>query len=519
MKTKYLALWATGILLATSLLSSCKEDLEQATPTSPETNIHSDSTSVVKYGTFRGIPITYVEKNGKAILEGDILLSKDDLAPASGVSGSGNARITGAGLIDHNYKWSNWTIPYQIEKGSNEAVIKKAMEEWETKTPIRFVPRTSQSADWIYFVNTPIASVSASFFGRQGGIQQIWLTLDADEATVIHEIGHAVGLYHEHTRRDRDNYITINWNNIKDEDLVKEQFNKWPIGEGFDYSLFDYQSVMMYPTKAHSRNGLPTIERKDGKSYAPGNVLSDGDVKTVVSMYSNLYFVMGDKLYAVNEKDGRKASLGEGWTGAGKTLAQDDHYVWGIQGGKLWKANRFNGAYEPVGNDDWTGATGLTGLDAQGNFYAVYQKRLYKVNKNGQRAILGSRTWNGVKALYYHNNALYIAWGLLLNKVNITTGEIERTYGKTQWSDTKAIAAVRGDAKYLYVMRKDALFRVDAVTGEVAGGEYFADVKAMTARSGYLFIVSGSKLIKMDEYSNKQTLTQGWAATTSVSAY
>ena len=68
-------------------------------------------------------------------------------------------------------------------------------------------------------------------------------------------------------------------------------------------------------------------------------------------------------------------------------------------------------------------------------------------------------------------------------------------------------------------MRKDALFRVDTDTGGILGGENFADVKAMTARNGYLFIVSGSKLIKMDEYSNKQELPGGWSGTTSVSAY
>lgn len=32
---------------------------------------------------------------------------------------------------------------------------------------------------------------------------------------VLHEILHFLGFYHEHTRYDRDEYIKVNWKNIK----------------------------------------------------------------------------------------------------------------------------------------------------------------------------------------------------------------------------------------------------------------------------------------------------------------
>ena len=62
-----------------------------------------------------------------------------------------------------------------------------------------------------------------SMIGRQGGKQQISLGQGCGyKGVAIHEMMHALGFYHEQSRLDRDNYITINWNNINRSKLPSE---------------------------------------------------------------------------------------------------------------------------------------------------------------------------------------------------------------------------------------------------------------------------------------------------------
>lgn len=54
----------------------------------------------------------------------------------------------------------------------------------------------------------------ASFVGCQGGAQQLFFSSECTVGNLCHELLHALGLYHEHTREDRDKYVTVNWQNI-----------------------------------------------------------------------------------------------------------------------------------------------------------------------------------------------------------------------------------------------------------------------------------------------------------------
>ena len=134
------------------------------------------------------------------------------------------------------------TIPYTVDPNyARPADIAAAIRLWEAKGMVDFVERTNET-DYIYFVP---GSSTRSYIGRVGGGQTIELADWARTGNIAHEMGHCMGIYHEQSRSDRDQYVTINCPNDIN---YKHAYKKDPYAR--DIGPYNYYSIMHYPANS-----------------------------------------------------------------------------------------------------------------------------------------------------------------------------------------------------------------------------------------------------------------------------
>uniref|UniRef100_A0AAR2LC07 Metalloendopeptidase n=1 Tax=Pygocentrus nattereri TaxID=42514 RepID=A0AAR2LC07_PYGNA len=162
------------------------------------------------------------------------------------------------------------------------SVIAGAMATFHSKTCIRFVSRTFE-ADYLS-IQSRDGCYSA--VGRQGGVQVVSLSRNGCvyHGIAQHELNHALGFYHEHTRSDRDRYVRINWANISP--TMQYNFNKENTNNL--NTPYDYSSVMHYGKTAFSINGQETITPIPDPSVPIGQRvdLSAIDIKRINILYN-----------------------------------------------------------------------------------------------------------------------------------------------------------------------------------------------------------------------------------------
>jgi hypothetical protein len=180
--------------------------------------------------------------------------------------------------------WDPPQVPFEISNsdfppGSADRLeVERGIEKWNTQAPhIRLVDREPQHDDFAVFVAAE--GPCSSLVGRQGGRQEI--RCDLRFGTVMHEIGHAIGLDHEHQRPDQADFIKLIPENIIDmfQYEIIDDGSLLPIG------IYDYDSIMHYSPGNPPTFEVLQLDSQPGAILGQRFKLSSRDVGTTLFLY------------------------------------------------------------------------------------------------------------------------------------------------------------------------------------------------------------------------------------------
>lgn len=201
-----------------------------------------------------------------------------------------NNEISRAAVYNIQKLWTNGIVYYKIDENLNgniTSLLKQAMKLFENNTCIKFIQWQNQSTDYVFIQQSNKCS---SVLGRQRGKQNLFLSNHycSTIGQILHELMHTLGFWHEMNRNDRDDYVEIHWNKIKDgEEFNFNKLRPWEYNSL--NTSFDYDSVMMYGSMAFSVDNSPTITpKKSGvilRDVSEKTNLSEIDIKRINRLY------------------------------------------------------------------------------------------------------------------------------------------------------------------------------------------------------------------------------------------
>lgn len=294
------------ILALTLFLGGCASGPREATPLAIA---NTSGTTTVD-----GTDVPYEYDGEFYILAGDMLFhTLEDLrsyvsSPFGDTSLQAAQTAEPDGVLNPGNQWPQGRIPYQIKDFSSSSAeynaIEMSMVHWEQETGIRFYPSSTNGDRLVisrYSASNCEGSATVGFGDssvQPANVMRIssGCVGSGDRrpfmlAIVRHELGHVIGFFHEHQRKDRDNHVNYNPENVIDSNYARSQFVRlYDTSNSFIPVGYDFDSIMHYDPYAWSLNpgntNFRTLERIGNPSYALGSsTVSGADVYSTERYY------------------------------------------------------------------------------------------------------------------------------------------------------------------------------------------------------------------------------------------
>lgn len=119
------------------------------------------------------------------------------------------------------YKWPDGIVPYRFADSCDQqyrSAVLDAMNVLHQATCVHFIPKTTEQVEHIQFGKSELGCGSSIGYRPE---QREPLDVFLDDfciglpGAIQHELLHVLGLFHEHTRPDRDEYVEVLWDNIE----------------------------------------------------------------------------------------------------------------------------------------------------------------------------------------------------------------------------------------------------------------------------------------------------------------
>uniref|UniRef100_A0AAF5DGT4 Zinc metalloproteinase n=1 Tax=Strongyloides stercoralis TaxID=6248 RepID=A0AAF5DGT4_STRER len=161
--------------------------------------------------------------------------------------------------IGESLEWDT-AIQYYVEKEVNDSVVDEALKLMEKETCIKF-----ERLYTVYKLRSGLRYFFGSSCYSHVGKASDFLPQDISIGkgcgtigTVQHETMHALGVKHEQSRADRDNYLKLYMENVKPNH--EHNFIKLDLQSTLTYDTkYDYGSTMHYHYKSFSKNKKQTM--------------------------------------------------------------------------------------------------------------------------------------------------------------------------------------------------------------------------------------------------------------------